>query len=364
MADHTSIEWADATWNPITGCMVYSPGCKNCYAMKLAGTRLKHHHSRVGLTVDTKAGPVWNGEVRLNEEWLDQPLRWAKPRMIFVCAHADLFYEKVPDAWIDRVFAAMALSPRHVFQVLTKRSDRASAYLNDDDTPGRIALAADVLWATHLAPGDKGYLSVHPRYDDDPDIELSAWPLPNVWLGTSVEDQARADERRQPMQKLAEAGWLTWVSYEPALEMVDWTGWEFIRWMVSGGESDMDGESARPTHPEWHRGARDFCAPRDIAYLFKQWGCWIDIDQFAARIAAAASTDEMWIVRDGVRWTPTLPLNYADAAWLAEFIGHRSEHQSDGRTLLRMKKSDAGRLLDGVEHNGYPRDLIRPVLPA
>lgn len=129
MADGTHISWAEATWNIVTGCQVLSPGCKRCYAMKLAGTRLKHHPSRQGLTIETKSGAVWNGLVRFNEQWLDQPLRWAKPRMIFVCAHADLFYEAVPDQWIDRVFAVMALAPQHVFMVLTKRTARMRDYL-------------------------------------------------------------------------------------------------------------------------------------------------------------------------------------------------------------------------------------------
>ena len=112
MADGTKIEWTDATWNPITGCNVVSPGCTNCYAMKLAGGRLRHHPSRVGLTEASKSGPVWNGKVRLNADWLDQPLRWAKPRRVFVCAHGDLFHEFVPDEWIDGVFAVMALAPQ------------------------------------------------------------------------------------------------------------------------------------------------------------------------------------------------------------------------------------------------------------
>ena len=123
MSDGTKIEWTDATWNPITGCSVVSPGCTNCYAMKLAGTRLQHHPSRTGLTKDTKAGPVWTGEVRFNEQWLDEPLRWKRPRMIFVCAHGDLFAEGVPDEWIDKTFAVMALAPQHIFQVLTKRPE-------------------------------------------------------------------------------------------------------------------------------------------------------------------------------------------------------------------------------------------------
>src|ERR1700722_12156807 len=124
MSDNSNIEWTDATWNPVTGCSIVSPGCTNCYAMKLAGTRLRNIPSRSGLTVMTKAGPVWNGEVRLNDEWLDQPFKWKRPRRIFVCAHGDLFAENVPFEWIDRVFAVMALNSRHTFQVLTKRPGR------------------------------------------------------------------------------------------------------------------------------------------------------------------------------------------------------------------------------------------------
>ncbi|TIY11594.1 MAG: phage Gp37/Gp68 family protein [Mesorhizobium sp.] len=317
MADGTNIEWTDATWNPITGCQVKSPGCKFCYAMKLAGTRLKHHPSREGLTVDTKNGPVWNGRVRLNRAWLGQPRKWTKPRMIFVCAHSDLFYEEVPDEWIDWVFVAMALSPQHIFQVLTKRPDRMLRYLN----------ASSRLYQAHE-------------------------PLKNVWLGTSVEDQPRAAERRAPMAGLAELGWTTWVSYEPALGAVDWKGWEFVRWMVSGGES---GQDARPTHPDWHRATRDFCAASAIPYLFKQWGGWIDADQVAARIAEATKAGTAWIMRDGQVWVPPVPLNFSEAAWLAEFLGHGFEHQSDGSTLLRMTKGAAGRALDGVIHDGFPQ---------
>jgi len=133
MADKSKIRWTEATWNPITGCSVVSAACKNCYAMKLAGTRLQHHPSRVGLTQDTANGPVWTGDVRFNEGWLDQPLRWKKSRKIFVCAHSDLFHESVPDEWIDQIFAVMALAPQHNFQVLTKRPRRMLAYLSSQD---------------------------------------------------------------------------------------------------------------------------------------------------------------------------------------------------------------------------------------
>lgn len=139
MADGTKIEWTDATWNPITGCSVTSPGCTNCYAMKLAGTRLRHDPSRAGLTEMTKTGPIWNGQIRFNEKWLTQPLQWKRGRKIFVCAHGDLFHESVPDEWIDRVFAVMALCPQHTFQVLTKRSARMREYMTNPETPFRVA---------------------------------------------------------------------------------------------------------------------------------------------------------------------------------------------------------------------------------
>ena len=128
MSDNSKIEWTDATWNPITGCSVVSAGCTNCYAMRLAGTRLKNHPSRAGLTRETAHGPVWTGEVRLNREWLDQPLRWRRRRRIFVCAHGDLFHDQVPREWIDLVVAVIAMSPQHQFQVLTKRPDRMAEY--------------------------------------------------------------------------------------------------------------------------------------------------------------------------------------------------------------------------------------------
>lgn len=232
MAETTNIEWTGATWNVITGCSIKSPGCAGCYAMGLAATRLQHHPSRAGLTMQTKTGPVWTGEVRFNEQWLDQPLRWKKPTDIFVIAHGDLFHENVPFDWMDRVFSMIRSAPWHRYQILTKRPEIMARYVLD------YAVQA---------------------------------PMPNVWLGTSVERQREADERRAPLAALAEMGWNTWVSYEPALGMVDWSGWEFIRWMVSGGES---GPKARPTDPMWHRAARDFCVAHGIPFFFKQWGAW------------------------------------------------------------------------------------------
>ncbi|MDR7220325.1 phage Gp37/Gp68 family protein [Aminobacter aminovorans] len=339
MADHSLIEWTDATWQPITGCAVISPGCTNCYAMKLAGTRLKHLPSRVGLTRDSKAGPVWNGQVRFNEQWLDQPLRWRRPRKIFVVAHGDLFAEQVPDEWIDRVFAIMALSPHHIFQVLTKRPDRMRKYLAASRA-SRVAVEA--LEVTLLERLTNPNSTVGSSCVVKGDIRhLATWPLPNVWLGVSVEDQPRANERREPVQSLAEMGWLTWVSYEPAIGPVAWNGWDFLRWIVSGGES-----GDRPTHPDWHRHTRDFSAVHGIPYLFKQWGSW-------------APGEWAFDLDDHLHFLPDddhVPVKGLDDHERAKerMIWSDNARTPEGRGYLNVGKKAAGRLLDGVEHNAMP----------
>lgn len=319
MADGTKIEWTDATWNPITGCTVVSPGCTNCYAMKLAGTRMKHHPSRAGLTIETKNGPVWNGMLRFNEQWLDQPLRWRTSRMIFVCAHGDLFHEEVPDEWVDRIFAVMALCPQHTFQVLTKRPERMRRYMQPFDQRRSDSLGGFVL--------DIGY---------DGPLECLKWPLPNVWLGVSCENQEWADARREPMRRLAGEGWLTWVSYEPALGLVRWDGWEFIRWLVSGGES---GQRARPSHLDWHRAARDWCEPRGIPYHFKQCGDW---QEYYDRDRDDPDCQQC-------------PRCDAPGERYVNLEGGFGFHGERVVAMRRVGKGAAGRLLDGVEHNGFPQ---------
>lgn len=381
MADHTHIEWTDATWNPVTGCTVVSPGCTNCYAMKLAGTRLKHHWSRIGLTIDTKAGPVWNGKVRFNEDWLDQPLRWKKPRMIFVCAHGDLFHEDVPDAWIDQVFAVMALSRHHTFQVLTKRPERMRDYIGELRDGRRVyELACDMV----IEHGLNVILIPHPMFEQvappGPRVHLGRWPLRNVWLGTSVEDQRRADERIPHL--LATPAAVRFVSAEPLLGPVDLTGVSFgggvvvhalegkrwdvfdesggekteryakLHWVIVGGES---GDGARPMHPDWARSLRDQCAAAGVPFFFKQWGSWAPVnhmtdeqvdacfhpaparDPEATRVARQASTV---VHHNGSR--------HDHAAREAFVQGQRA------MTMFDIGKKAAGRLLDGVEHSGMP----------
>jgi protein gp37 len=305
VADNSKIEWTEATWNPITGCSVVSAGCRHCYAMKLAGTRLQHHPSRAGLTVESAAGPVWNGQVRFNEEWLRQPLQWRRPRKIFVCAHGDLFHESVPDEWIDRVFGVMAVAKHHTFQVLTKRAGRMRDYVAGlGNAFPRLERGARLVGYTLNFEG----------------LPMVRFPLPNVWLGVSVEDQAAADARIPLLLQTPAA--VRWISAEPLLGAVDLPGLFFygvernggvvplrekghpqLDWVVVGGES---GTNARPMHRAWARSLRDQCAAAGVPFLFKQWG----------------------------EWAPAANPNRID--------------------FERVGKRAAGRLLDGVQHDGYP----------
>lgn len=341
MADGTKIEWTDATWNPITGCAVVSPGCTNCYAMKLTGTRLKHHPTRAGLTTDSKAGPVWNGQVRFNESMLLDPLKWRRPRMIFVCAHGDLFAENVPDEWIDRVFAVMALAPQHTFQVLTKRPERMRDYV-EHVCNGRARYTKWASRGLEIAKAAQAAETVPPM-----------WPLPNVWLGVSVEDQKRAEERIPKLLDTPAA--IRWISAEPLLGPIDLTdacqgNWFFdalrgtrwhddpdcalqtekfspgLDWVVAGGES---GHGARPMHPDWARSLRDQCAAAGISFLFKQWG----------EFGPAFGPD---LMPTGLRWSGEAQRAVARGTATVE------------QATRRLGKRIAGRLLDGVEHNAFP----------
>lgn len=355
MADKSAIEWTEATWNPLVGCSVVSPGCTNCYAMQLAGTRLDHTERYGGLTHKTKAGPVWNGEVRLVADVLFQPLRWKRPRMIFVNSMSDLFHESVADETIDRVIAVMALCPQHTFQVLTKRAARMRAYFSD----------LNALYARIHTMILERFREKAARFDGNRAADnLNAWlaqgALPNVWLGVSAEDQARANERIPDL--LATPAAVRWVSAEPLLGPIDFTRiekvpqrlgstragihlnalhgkyvesgmsyigeWDIngpypadasairLDWIVVGGES---GPGARPMHPDWARSIRDQCAAAGVPFFFKQWGNFLPAGQ---------------TMGNGRLWFP------------------------DCGSSLRATKAVTGRSLDGIEYNGTPE--LRP----
>ncbi|MGY3393401.1 protein gp37 [Bradyrhizobium sp. USDA 3311] len=325
MADHSDIEWTDATWNPITGCSILSPGCARCYAMKLAGTRMRNHPSRRGLTQESKNGPVWNGKVRFNDQWLRQPLEWTRPRMIFVCAHGDLFHENVPDEWIDDVFAVMASAPHHTFQVLTKRPDRMRRYV--DDGVGRVIARQHRNWHDRDWPG---------------------WPLPNVWLGVSTERQQEYEERKQHLRETPAA--IRFFSMEPLLGPIeaDWLG----DWVIVGGES---GDGARPMHHSWPRAIERQCAAAGVPFHFKQWGAWLPV---------CATTDEL--VNSLYHPAPARDPEGRRRCKVDSLVLHAdgSQHRGYGpetyasgsgaMQMFNVGKGRAGRLLNGVEYNGMP----------
>lgn len=334
MGDGTGIEWTDATWNPIVGCSIHSPGCTNCYAMRQAARieRMTPSTHYAGTTQPSKAGPVWTGKLALAPDHiLTQPLRWSRPRNIFANSMGDVFHEDAPDEWIDRTFAVMALTPHHTYQVLTKRDERMRGYFAELDA---------------LAARRRDFLERYRTIGSCSGLWLPTWPLPNVLLGVSVEDQRRADERREHLAALAKAGWRTFVSYEPALGPVDWSGWEFLSWLICGFES---GPNARPGHPDWARIARDFCAAHGIPFFFKQWGEW------APGNWAFDLDDHLCFEPDDER-VPVKGLNLPGAD--DRMIWSEGDRQPEGRGFLKVGKRAAGRLLDGIEHNGMPE--VRP----
>lgn len=285
MADKTGIEWTDATWNPVTGCAKVSAGCKHCYAERNWG-RLQH--------LPAYAGRAFT-DVATHADRLLQPLSWRRPRRIFVNSMSDLFHQDIHADFIGMVFRTMARAPQHTFQVLTKRAERMQRLL------------------TH--PKMRGFVGDAP------------WPLPNVWIGVSVEDQATADKRIPLLLDTPAA--VRWISAEPLLAPIDLAehglhgGPGQLDWVVVGGES---GPKARPMHPEWVRGLRDQCSAAGVPFLFKQWGEWLPVHPSGASIPGCGTTPQR------------------EPAF-------RFEH---GHYFTKVGKKLAGRLLDGALHDGYP----------
>jgi protein gp37 len=237
MSQQSSIEWTEATWNPTTGCDRISPGCDHCYALTLAGRLKAMGQPRYQRDGDPRtSGPGFG--LTLHEDKLEEPLRWRKPRVVFVNSMSDLFHKDVPAEFIGRVFNVMARCPQHTFQVLTKRPKRMARILT-------------------------AYYDV--VRDDIPK------PFPNVWLGTSIESNDyvwRADLLRKAPAAVR------FISAEPLLGPLPALSLNGIDWLIVGGES---GPGYRPMREEWARGLRDACVwkvgtDQPTAFFFKQWG--------------------------------------------------------------------------------------------
>ena len=226
MAGASDIEWTEATWNPIAGCTILSPGCTNCYAQRLAARLQAMGSSKYqGTTRKSGRRHIWTGHLNVDRAALDAPLRWRRPLRIFVNSMSDLFQDAVPDEVIGSLWSVMKEAHWHTYQILTKRPDRM--------------------------------LEVVSRFDD---------PLSNVWLGTSVENAAylsRIDVLR------AVPAHIRFVSFEPLLGPVEPVDLSDIHWAIVGGES---GPGARPIDQQWVEGIREACHDQRVAFFFKQWG--------------------------------------------------------------------------------------------
>jgi len=271
VSDKSAIEWTDASWNPVTGCTEVSAGCDHCYARTFAERwrGIPGHPYEQGF------------DLKLWPERLDVPLRWRRPRRVFVNSMSDLFHDDVDDEFIGQVFAVMSLARQHQFQVLTKRPGRMASLVGRESFRELVDTMAVIM--------DGGY-------DDEGNLPgaLEAWPLPNVWLGTSVEDQRWADIRIPKLLETPAA--VRFLSCEPLLGPIDLRtkarngalidslrgdvsdprdGVVYaaapgsIDWIIVGGES---GHGARPMDSAWVRSLRDQCTDAGVAFFFKQWG--------------------------------------------------------------------------------------------
>lgn len=294
----TGIEWTEQAWNPISGCTPVSPGCLNCYAATMA-VRL-HGMTLAGRKVTGYGGDplatmkdgrsVFTGEVRLLDEKHDGPLRRRVPTTYFVNSMSDLFHESVPFEFIDRVFAVMALCRQHTFQVLTKRAERMAAYLAGHDRSVQdrridIANAADRI-GMHRG-SNKGWTKVFGRDG----FYLPPYPLPNVWIGVSAEDQTRLDERIDHL--LACPAAVRFLSCEPLLGPIllpSDAKERGLGWVIVGGES---GAKARPCHVGWVRDLVNQCRGLGIPVFVKQLGRFV-VDRNDAGFDA-----EDWVGQDG-----------------------------------------------------------------
>lgn len=285
MSGPTRIEWADKVWNPVVGCTPVSAGCAHCYAKRI--------HERF---YQDKPFSM----IQLHPERIEQPFRWMKPSRVFVNSMSDLFHEDVPDEFIHSVFSVMATAENQTFLILTKRPERMKKFCSKF---GR-SFATD-------------------EYSGPRNEFLQPWPLPNVWLGVTAENQKATDERIPLLLETPAA--VRFVSVEPMLGPVDlgaylfadperpeWSRLNRLHWVICGGET---GPGARPMHPDWVRDLRDQCLAAGVPFFFKSWG----------------------------EWTITPPIDNPRATQIAP-------------GMQRVGKKRAGRILDGREWNQFPQE--------
>lgn len=315
MSGKTTIEWTDRTWNPLIGCSHVSAGCDNCYAAQFA---LRNLADYAGLASRTPDGPRFTGELRMRPKDLDAPLRWKKPQRIFVNSMSDLFHRDVPTAFQEDVFGVMARAQHHTFQVLTKRPLLMREWFEHGLRAGWV----------HWAPvmdGVPGCVKMRAE-------EWPGWPLPNVWLGTSIENNHycfRADHLR------ATPAAVRFLSLEPLLGPLPSLNLEGIDWVIVGGES---GPKARPMHPDWVRDIRDRCVAAGVPFLFKQWGEWVPT----------------WEARHDPDWRSVTKIGDNERRRFLNLDGGHGLHGYLPVGVSKVGKHKAGRELDGRTWDEFP----------
>lgn len=331
MSTTTSIEWTDATWNPIGGCDIVSPGCIDCYAMRLAGTRLHKISPYAGTTKRVKGKLVWNGMLTAQPHdhpvWT-WPCRWrgakepklgaGKPSLIFVGDMSDLFHVRRPPADIKNTIAAIIYS-RHIGQFLTKRPEVMVKHIT----------ALERCWLNLLNPllGQPNFDPILARFEVD--------VMPKMWLGISAERPTELAERWSYLRPLAVAGWQTFISMEPLLERMTPKDLFTVLnvfgphakqpWIIVGGKS---GATDAPLPPVWVREIRDLCAEFGAPFFFKQWGEW----------APLVESEGKWPV---------------DSETCIR-LGASGAREAEGWPMQRVGKKHAGHLLDGRAYHEFP----------
>lgn len=315
----SKIEWTNETWNPIIGCTKISPGCDNCYAEIMAFRLMHMPYTSYYQNVLKDNGeshphkfrnlPKWNGKTHFVKSQLEKPLKWKKPRMVFVCSMGDLFHESVPFIEIDSIFSIMSDNDQHTYQILTKRPDRMREFF---------------YWKS--------------------DWYGKKWqPKDNIWFGVTAENQEQANIRIPVLLKIPAA--VRFVSIEPMLSPIDisnylkvinesgwhdfggpFSGRNKLDWVICGGES---GHKARPMHPDWVRSLRDQCKAAEVPFFFKQWGEWMPTEDFVDNLKELIKKHPEAQILDCFKF-------------------------EDELRITKLRKKYTGRLLDGVEHNEMP----------
>jgi protein gp37 len=388
----TKIEWCTETWNPIAGCTKVSPGCDHCYAERmanrLANIALKDDHHGEYFRVDgigkyamVTLDDKWNGKTFFDESQIVKPFRWKVPRKIFVISMGDLFHESVVFADIDQVITVIAMNPQHTFLVLTKRPDRMKRYFENRLDPWDYLKIHAYNLSEYLINGKmpEGWMW-DPQYLDDgeggydKDSELiweGAWPLKNLWLGVTAENQEYANKRIPILLQIPAIK--RFVSVEPMLGPIDFYepqmgnehyntlkgfgdisggnghfGGPKLDWVICGGES---GPGARPLHPDWVRSIRDQCKEANVPFFFKQWGMYRPFEPTAQPPFYRDVASNVEYDGHGMNFYDQYsgePGKWKGGQWIEDL-------ETQDCIWLKVGKKVAGSKLEGKEYKEYPK---------